>query len=369
MPVPFCSLPETATWYHAWLTEAALPLWSMVGVDAGRGAFQEALTPHGKPHPAPRRARVQARQVWVFATAAGSRIAGPWAAVAGRGYDFYLAHHRRPDGLFARVSDVDGVIIDDTAALYEQAFSLNAMAALHEIERARSEIVGQAQALRSALETLRHPAGGYREVGDQPFQANAHMHLLEAALAWERADPGWSAMADEIAELALGRFIDPEGRFLWEFFDEAWCPLPEAAGGLIEPGHQFEWAWLLHQWGGRRGKTDVLASARALYEAALGGVDARRSVAVGSVWRDMSVRNPVAQLWAQTEHLRAALTFGDEAQVLVAARGLSGFLETPARGVWWDHLQADGAFVDEPARATSLYHLMGAILPLLAVAR
>jgi mannose-6-phosphate isomerase len=39
-------------------------------------------------------------------------------------------------------------------------------------------------------------------------------------------------------------------------------------------------------------------------------------------------------------------------------------LETPLRGLWRDRRLADGNFVEGPAPATSLYHLLGAILPL-----
>ena len=55
-------------------------------------------------------------------------------------------------------------------------------------------------------------------------------------------------------------------------------------------------------------------------------------------------------------------------RALTAARGLARYLETPKRGAWRDRLLADGSFVDEPAPATSLYHLVVAILELSAAA-
>jgi mannose-6-phosphate isomerase len=63
------------------------------------------------------------------------------------------------------------------------------------------------------------------------------------------------------------------------------------------------------------------------------------------------------------------VVLGDEAQGLRAARGLAAYLDTPARGAWRDRLQPDGAFVEEPAPATSFYHLMVAILELSAHVR
>ena len=363
----FPTLADAASWHAAWLEEAALPLWAVAGVDGLRGSFQEALTPEGEPRPAPRRSRVQTRQIWVYATAAAAGLGDPGhAALARRAYGFYGAHYRRPDGLFARLADVEGELLDSTGALYEQAFALLAMSALEQLEPGGFE--PDALALRMALDSMRHAAGGFREVGPQPFQANAHMHLLEAALAWEGAgaDGGWNVLADEIAELALARFVAPPAGVLREFFDADWNPLEDAAGGLVEPGHQFEWAWLLHRWGRARGREDAAEAARRLYATGLTGVEASSGIVVNALWSDLTVRDSGARLWGQTEYLKAALLFGDDLEALRAAGGLATFLQTPCRGTWRDKRMADGGFVAEPAPATSLYHLLGAILPLSA---
>ncbi len=366
-PAEFDRLPEAASALEAWLRDEALPVWSTAGVDAGRGSFHESLTPDGRPAGEQRRARVQSRQVWVFATAALSGFGDGYADVARRGVEFYRRHYLAHTGLFARNADAEGVVTDPVATLYEQAFSLLALSAM---ERLDGGYRRQARLLRDAMKPMRHDRGGWREAGEQPFQANAHMHLLEAALAWEGAgDPTWAVEADEIVRLALTRFIDPASGVVREFFDADWRALPEAAGGLIEPGHQFEWAWLLEEWGLSRGDARARAAARRLYAAGARGVDGARNVAVGATWGDFSVREPLARLWAQTERLRAAARFGLEHEALDAARGLVRFLETPAQGVWRDKMQADGSFVDEPAPATSLYHLMSGLLPLLGSTR
>jgi mannose-6-phosphate isomerase len=91
-----------------------------------------------------------------------------------------------------------------------------------------------------------------------------------------------------------------------------------------------------------------------------------REVAVNALWDDFSIRDGSARLWPQTEHLKAAVVLGDEAQALRAARGLAQYLDVPARGAWRDKLRPDGGFVAEPAPATSFYHLMVAILALTA---
>ncbi len=82
------------------------------------------------------------------------------------------------------------------------------------------------------------------------------MHMLEAALAWDEAapDPLWRDLADEIAELCLSRFLHSETGALLELFDGDWNPLSEGDQAAVEPGHQFEWAWLLARWGRLAGR-------------------------------------------------------------------------------------------------------------------
>ncbi|MBW8812467.1 MAG: AGE family epimerase/isomerase [Caulobacterales bacterium] len=359
----FASLAEAAEGLDRWLRTAALPLWATVGVDPATGAFREALTWAGAPDDPRRRARVQARQAFVFADAAAEGIPGPWLAVARAGLEHFVHHARRPDGLFAATLDLAGGQADPEARLYEHAFVLLALAGLHRADPGNGEAAREAAALRSRLERFHHAAGGFREVGERPFQANAHMHLFEAALAWEGVaggDPAWAMLADEIAALALARFVDPASGVLAEFYDADWGRLTGEAG-LIEPGHQFEWAWLLAQWGRRRGEARGEAAARRLFATGRGGFDRRRGVVVNALRDDLSVRDAGARLWPQTEHIKAALVLGAPAAALEAANGLMTYLDTPARGVWRERMRPDGGFLEESSPATSLYHLYLAV--------
>jgi mannose-1-phosphate guanylyltransferase/mannose-6-phosphate isomerase len=91
-------------------------------------------------------------------------------------------------------------------------------------------------------------------------------------------------------------------------------------------------------------------------------------VAIDALNPDLSVRNASARLWPQTERLKAALIFGDEPQAKAAATGLWKYLAVETPGVWRDKLRPDGTFVDEPAPASSLYHIVAAIAELERVA-
>jgi mannose-1-phosphate guanylyltransferase/mannose-6-phosphate isomerase len=369
LPAAPPSLEALADRFERWLKLAALPLWATLGVDAD-GAFVEALDEAGAPVGDFRRARVQARQAYVFSLAAAWGWGAGHAALVERGLTRFEVTNRRDDGLYrTRVSGTGGVL-DDTASLYDQAFVLLAAATAVEagvdVERSRRT----AAAVQAALATLALPQGGWREPAGPEFQANAHMHLLEAALAWETLEPDgpWARMADVIVGLARARFIDEGDGFLREFFGPDWRPADGEAGRLVEPGHQFEWAWLLTRWGRRRGDPWALEAARRLFVAGERGLDALRGVAIDELDETLRPRSTRARLWPQTEWLKAALILAEEAEgearqrmidsAGAAFRGLWLYL-TPD-GLWRDKLGPDGVFEPEPAPASSLYHIVAA---------
>jgi mannose-1-phosphate guanylyltransferase/mannose-6-phosphate isomerase len=366
----FVNLGQAAEWYDRWARSAAMPLWWTQGADRVQGGFHEALSAEGQPRPGPRRARVQSRQVYAYATAGAMNWDGPWREAAWHGMDFFLDRFRRTDGLFRTLVGSDGRVLDDTAMLYDQAFALLATATLHRMDPRGAYLSEIALEVLNGLQSMRHPAGGFRENIAYPFQANAHMHILEGALAWAAhgLDPCWDALADEIVEMTLRTFIDPRGGFLREFFDPSWKVAAGNDGRLVEPGHQFEWAWLLESWGRRRGREDAVTAARGLYASGRRGIDAGRDVVLNELWDDFTVRESTARLWPQTERLKAELLFGSEDDQVAAAESLRRYLATPVLGVWRDKLRPDGSFIDEPAPATSFYHILCACTELFRVA-
>jgi len=71
-----------------------------------------------------------------------------------------------------------------------------------------------------------------------------------------------------------------------------------------------------------------------------------------------------ARLWPQTERLKAALLLAERnpddraAYLAEAAAALAGLeLYLRPNGTWRDKLNPDGSFVDEPAPASSFYHI------------
>jgi mannose/cellobiose epimerase-like protein (N-acyl-D-glucosamine 2-epimerase family) len=359
----------------SWLREAAYPTWATRGVDFTLGGFHERLSLAGAPLPDPRRARVQPRQAYAFAQAPALGWRGDAPRIVAHGLEFFLARFRRPDGFFRTLIAPDGTPLDDRVLLYDQAFALLGFAASQKVLGPRPNLVEEAVGLRTLLYThLKRTGLGFDSglPARQPLLSNPHMHLLEASLAWMAVseDPAWRTLANEIGTLALLHFVDPSTGAVREAFDAAWSPVPGMDGRVIEPGHQFEWAWLLLRWGGAGSPQDSLQARRA----ALRLIDLGEQhgvaggVAINSLLDDFSIHEATARLWPQTERIKAAalaarLT-GETRYwsiAVAAARGLLRFLKTDVPGLWHDRLTLQDTFVNEPAPASSFYHIVAAI--------
>ncbi len=371
---PKIRLAAARTRLIGWLTDAAYPLWAHNGIDPLNGGFIETLAQNGSGLPHPRRARVHPRQIYAFAQAPGLGWKGDASAIVRRGTEYFTAHYLRPDGLFRTLAGVDGAALDNRAVLYDQAFALLGYAAAAVVLDARGEFEKRALDLRHAIEsTFRSSAGAFRsdENPDKTFESNPHMHLLEACMAWAETgnDPGWAHWSRHIVDLAMHRFIRRGTGSLGESFTVDWEPTPGIAGRIVEPGHQFEWAWLLLRCESRHPGPLREAALRLIAIGEQSGV--HNQVAINSLLDDFSIHDPNARFWPQTERLKAALLAAQLtgegkywAMAAAAASSLFPYLETPLAGLWLDVQLPNGELVDSPAPASTFYHLVGAIVAL-----
>jgi mannose-6-phosphate isomerase len=362
----------------SWLLDVAYPLWSTKGVDPA-GGFFERLGQDGKPLAEPRRSRVTPRQAYCFAMGPSMGWRGDAAELVRHGLDFWCAKFQRPDGLFRTLINADGSVADDRAITYDQAFGLlafNLGATLGDWRAVRER---QAQELlRAILQHTKRPTGGFENGVPKslPLESNPHMHLFEATLAGSEVCAEcslWKPLADEIAEFSLAHFFDRNG-LLHEFFDEDWKFTAGVPGRIVEPGHQFEWAWLLLRWSG-----DKHPKARAAALKMIEVTEAhciRDGLALQQVLDDFSPHDGSARLWPQTERLKAAALAAritGEARYFSmaasAAEALQRYLATPIPGLWYDRIDGAGKIVDEPAPASTFYHLVVAVAEISALAR
>jgi mannose/cellobiose epimerase-like protein (N-acyl-D-glucosamine 2-epimerase family) len=372
---PKMKLDALRTRLATWLADAAYPLWARHGIDPQNGGFIETLAQNGVGLPHPRRARVHPRQIYAFAQAAGFGWKGDVRSILQRGTDYFVTHYRRADGLFRTLAGVDGTPLDDRALLYDQAFGLLGFAAAAAALDARGDFEKRALELRGAIESRFRADNGAFRSDENPhgfFESNPHMHLLEACLAWAEIgnDPGWTDWAGHLADLAVQRFIRRGTGSLGESFTADWRPAPGVAGRIVEPGHQFEWAWLLLRSESRHNPGPLRPVALRLM--AIGeqsGV--HNQVAINALLDDFSVHDPNARFWPQTERLKAALLAArltDDTKywemAAAAAATLLPYHDTPVRGLWFDVKHTSGEIVDSPAPASTFYHLVGAIVAL-----
>jgi mannose/cellobiose epimerase-like protein (N-acyl-D-glucosamine 2-epimerase family) len=358
-----------------WLLERALPLWSTNGQDE-RGGFYDVLDLTGQPVMTERRCYVSARQVYVFSKA--TRLGWASTAEAEHAYHFLISRFRKPDGLFARAYTHGSGSVDPGFDLYDQAFVVFALAAaaqsplsVREAERLARDI------LLGLREGWAHPMGGFEEGNPRilPLRANPHMHLLEAALEWTtvkgaEVEP-WEALADELVQLCVARMINPSTGALHEFFDGEWRFAPGNMGRIVEPGHQFEWAWLLDRWASWRERPDVAAIARKMCLLAEDkGI--KGGAAINELWDGLTVKDGGSLLWPQTERIKAWSRIAAEEwtapeqeylleRVLAATDGLEMFLKTPIPGLWYKQRDALGYYLAEVSPARLLYHIVCAI--------
>jgi mannose/cellobiose epimerase-like protein (N-acyl-D-glucosamine 2-epimerase family) len=290
------------------------------------------------------------------------------------------------DGFFHTSVDAGTPVSGGSFSLYEQAFYLFALARLNATAAARYPI--EATAVR-CLERLRadygKAIGGFEESSPPglPLKSNSHLHLLEAALEWIDVAPDgnraeWIELVREIVGLCLARFCDGATGAIREYFDLEWRPVPGDEGRIVQPGHQFEWAWLLLHWAGSVHSTVperamCRAAARRLINIGeCWGVDMSRGVAINEIWDDMAPKELAAKLWPQTERVKAWCAMLDVAdsvaeseqacnKIVVAARGLARYLRTEVPGLWHEVCGANGGFPPGPSKASSLYHVVRAI--------
>ncbi len=377
----------------AWLRNVALPLWEAHGIDRANGGYFENLRIDAERNEIAgdgefRRGRVVSRQLYVFAL--GRRLG--WQPVhadpVSHGCSYLFSRMHCGEGLFHTDVHAETGRPRQPFSLYEYSFYLFALAHVYSTSATQfPAIVVAEQCLAQLRKGWGKTGGGFNESNPAslPLKSNPHMHLLEAAIAWIDVADGpqrdaWIELARELVQLCLDHFIDARSGAIREYFDTEWRPMDDESGRIVEPGHQFEWAWLLIKWV-ERGDCDSAerdicrAAAHQLIETGeLRGIDNRHGVAINELWDDFTVRDGGARLWPQTERMKAWCAMLELSQddrdaefacrkIVAAARGLNLYLmQSEVAGLWRECLREDGTFAnDEACKASSFYHIACAI--------
>lgn len=360
-------MPDPVVRFTDWLHGRAIPYWLEHGVDHDGGGFHEKLDSGRQPvSDAGKRVMVQARQLYVAADHALLTGSNAARTAANGALTFMRAHCQHPDGGWRFRVTRDGSPQDDTRDLYAHAFILFALAWHHRLDPDGGAKEEAATTLTFLDARMAHPSGGYHETLDasgQPADGirrqNPHMHLFEAFLEWTAIsnDTVWRDRADAMAALFEMRFhIDGTLR---EFFTDDLQPLAGDKGRLIEPGHHYEWSWLLHRYESLTGDTRLTAAADQLYRfAERYGIDPASGGIIDTVDCAGAVIQDNRRVWPQTEAIKAHAARRSEARLTVQIESLlTGHLDGMPDGAWREHIAADGALLVADLPASSLYHL------------
>jgi mannose-6-phosphate isomerase len=362
--------------YRDWVFDQAVPTWQRIGFDPARAMFHERLDMAGRPLPVPHRAMVQARQIYVFAHAAelGLNPAGLDHARAAMETLRTRFGRESEDGLsFIYSLDPDsGAVVSDARDSYTHAFVLFACAYLYRASGDAS-LLAMADEVARFVEThmVDPAAGGVVDTlppvsAADPKRQNPQMHLLEAYLALEQAAPGHGhgerAMA--LVDLFQSRLLDPARGVLLEHFAADWGAHPDPArGSFFEPGHHYEWIWLLEQAELLSGR-DLSQARRALFATAARHGHAGARHILDEVGVDGTARTPSHRLWPHTEAIKAAATMRRAGQPgareladAMAGVLLDTFVGRPFAGGWMDHVSPNFEPRVDYVPASSLYHL------------
>ncbi|EIZ77186.1 mannose-6-phosphate isomerase [Novosphingobium sp. Rr 2-17] len=347
--------PTAPAFWTDWLCRFALPLWSEAGLDDN--SFVERLALDGTPQPdVPRRVMVQARQIHVFATAARKGWFPGGADLALRAGETMIARYWQAGGQpgWAFSCTRAGSVVDNRRDFYAHSFVLLALAAMIRLDAAPRTVALVRRTLAFLDDTLAHPAGGYAEAWPcsvLPRRQNPHMHLLESLLALQETGlcgdfgPRIAAMI----ELFDTRFLSAGDDVLTEDYDADWMPVnPD---GAFEPGHHFEWVWLLTRTAALTGITVEDRVAR-LLRRGLYGIDASARVI-----DRMGLNGPIAESCRLWPAMEAAKVLTGTARERVLEAAWHTFFAPAHPGGWIDHVDARGTPLTAYMPASSLYHI------------
>lgn len=233
-------------------------IWLKQFTDNDAGGFFERLDSNYKPlDMGYRRLLTQCRQMYVFSHAYCLTNNKDFLVAAEKGYALIndSFHAKNCDGFYFSIKG-DASIYDNTYDLYGHAFVLFGLAQYYQASKDIAAIKLAKKTLEFINSNFKVSQGnGYYESLDEHLnpinkvrRQNPHMHLFEACLAMYSAteDQDYLTTADNILELLQNHFFDERTSTLGEFFDDDLNSDP-ITGNIVEPGHHFEWVWLLHK--------------------------------------------------------------------------------------------------------------------------
>jgi mannose-6-phosphate isomerase len=205
---------------------------------------------------------------------------------------------------------------------------------------------------------------------DTALEQNPHMHLLEAYLSLHAAsgDASYLSDAQHMVAIYTERLRSSDGATVLEHFDINGVPQRDK-GRLIQPGHLYEWYWLLNEYADSAGMAVFKASCAPLLAwADAHGVDAHHGGIYGQVDADGAIVSDRKRIWPVTECIKAYATLSRHTGEAGAYATLSHWIafigETyfTDRGGWHEYVTRDLRPDSDVMPASTPYHVAMAAL-------
>jgi len=367
--------PNDPATLRPWLLDHVCRIW-LDRIHDPAGGFFEDLDALGAAIAKQRRSTlVQARLTYVFSHAYFLSHDPAYREAARHGLAFLMRAARAPDGGWFRAVSVDGVTLDNTRDAYDHAFVLFALGWYFRATGDASVIALADATWAFMQERLADPRHGGlfeefvpgRSEVKLPRRQNPHMHLLEEVLALYGAtqEKNWLRRATALVDLFMRRFTDPATGALIEFFTADWSPAEAAEGRLREPGHQFEWVWLLHEYFRATDDERIKLHAERLFAFGIKfGIDPDDGLVFDGLDASGQLVAGTKLLRPQTEYIKARVARAEWLGDAEARAAICTHLTLIARRFmlsdganWHNQLGRDGTPLAPVTPARVLYHL------------
>jgi mannose-6-phosphate isomerase len=384
-------LDDSLTQCRRYLFEHLLAKWRDHGLNSQSGYSYESLNQDWSVNPLDRlRLLTQCRQLFTFSHAYLFTNDKQWFDPLDKLFNFIVQHYYvecstenvqcSPETGKRWIFSLDDQLnIKDTRSdCYALAFVLLSFSYYF-------KATGNTAALPLIAEThhflnshLSSPTGGFLESypdNNAIRRQNPHMHLLEGYLAAYEVtgNAEYRSRIKDLLDLLTRYFFDAQHACLREFFNADWTPHKDE-GHRIEPGHHFEWIWLLHQAARIFPDANYLQIAESLWQTAChNGFDPK-----GGIYNQIDatggqVIDAEKRIWPITEYLKALCVHRAEHQqteqniISTLDFVFSHYLHQDGR--WHEYLDAENQPKSHPLPGTSSYHIFLGLIEVLKWAK
>lgn len=360
---------------HDFLYNKLLSQWLEHGLHPEHGYSYESLNHDWSVNPVGRiRLLTQCRQLYTFSHAYVETNDPKWRAPLNKLFNFIVAHYWQNDAWAFSLND-DLSLKDKHSDCYALAFVLLAFSYYFKATNDQQALAYIEKTHHFLQTKMSSTSGGFLEsyprTEDSIRRQNPHMHLLEGYLAAYQIThkAAYKIEINKLLDLLSAHFFDHTTDSLIEFFDQNWKP-DTNLGTKIEPGHHFEWVWLLFQTEKIVPAEKNMIMAEALWaKACRYGFDPK-----GGIYNQIDaisgkVLDAEKRIWPITEYMKALCTFKASAASTQTELNkaldfiFSHYLKND--GAWHEYLDPENKPKPHPLPGTTSYHLFLSLVEVL----